>query len=79
MNNQPKQVVVTFCYPQLRNGDYNFSGGLHTRICKLNSSGYIIKQISTTSFNENGRIVIAYTLLMEKCNEDVESQVEAED
>lgn len=66
MSTQPTQRVVTYCYPQTKKGVYDFSVLLADKIYELTASGYIIKQVSTTSFIEDGKPVISYTLILEK-------------
>ena len=60
------QQVVTYCYSQSQKGIYDFSVQLADKISELTAIGYIIKQVSTTSFIEDGKPVIAYTFVIEK-------------
>lgn len=66
MSNQSTQRVVTYCYAQTQKGIYDFSIPLADKIYELIARGYIIKQVSTTSFIEEGKPVIAYTFIIEK-------------
>lgn len=66
MSNQSTQRVVTYCYTQTQKGIYDFSIPLADKIYELIARGYIIKQVSTTSFIEEGKPVIAYTFIIEK-------------
>ena len=65
-SNQSTQRVVTYCYAQTQKGIYDFSIPLADKIYELIARGYIIKQVSTTSFIEEGKPVIAYTFIIEK-------------
>ena len=66
MNTRPTQRVETYCYRQSEKGLFDFSIPLSKRVAEINERGFVIKQVATTSFVEDGLHVIAYTFILEK-------------
>lgn len=64
--NNPIQSVITYCIrPDEANGS-NFSYQIAEYVDKLREQGAVIKSVSTTSYTDCGKVVIAYTFLIEK-------------
>lgn len=64
--NKPNQDVITYCIqPDEANGS-NFSYQLAEYVDKLKEQGAVIKSVSTTSYMDCGKVVIAYTFLIER-------------
>lgn len=60
------QRIETYCFSQRSEDHFDFNGHLAKTVENLQTYGWTIKQVSTTSFVWQGNPTIAYTLLMEK-------------
>lgn len=63
---KPIQKIETYCFVQTSKDKYDFNDKLAKTIANLSDYGWIVKQVSTTSFVWQGELTVAYTLLSEK-------------